>query len=193
MSNKVLLKRDEISQYWHQAASLWVSQSNFSFETADRYYAFCAAKDWIQDTAETIAFHRLSGFSRDSHDAYLEFYGLLQAVFVQQDAIRELQYAVCGVAPNELQNPSGAWKTLRDLRNDIVGHPVRRGSGKEPFKRTVIGREPKEYQSVSFTEYSAGGVEHKSIALGELLDNYDEQAAGELDKIGKILKKRLQQ
>jgi len=48
----------------------------------------------LQDTSESLYVHRIKGFANDPHEAYIEFWGVMQAIFIQQDAISELYEAV---------------------------------------------------------------------------------------------------
>lgn len=174
MTNEVLGIRDEISELWHDNLATWHARRHFGFDTADRFVAFCAAKDWLQDTSESLLVHRERGFSDNPHLAYIEFWGVLQAAVVQQDAIKELHYAVT----NEGQLPAGAvrpaWKELRELRNLAVGHPTKRRDG----TRSVSGREGKTYERIPLQVWQKDGTgRFDFLRLGELLDRYDAEAA----------------
>jgi hypothetical protein len=62
------------------------------------------------------------GFSRDPMRAYIEFWGVMQAIAIQQDAICELHKAVVGSRPDKDQiGPT--WKDLKEKRNQCAGHP----------------------------------------------------------------------
>jgi len=52
----------------------------------------------IQDTGEAVAHHMAGDFS-GSLRAYLEFWGVMQAIFIRQDAISELHRVVVGNQP----------------------------------------------------------------------------------------------
>ena len=56
---------------------------------------------------------------------YLYIYGALQALYVQQDAVKNLCRAL-GV-----DYPEYSVKKIREIRNDAVGHPTDRNYGKE--------------------------------------------------------------
>jgi hypothetical protein len=140
--------RNKISDLWHAEVASWQYAENFGFETNDRYWAFCAAKDWIQDTGEALVVHRRRGFSDDPFLAYLEFWGILQAVVVQQDAIAGLQYAFRGSDEKILKTEGTAWKKLRDLRNLAVGHPTDKRASGNSVMRCVSGREGKSYERI---------------------------------------------
>jgi hypothetical protein len=57
--------------------------------------------------------------------SYLMVYGSLQALFIQQDAIKHLAEAL-----NISFSPNPKLQLIREIRNDSVGHPTKRGSGK---------------------------------------------------------------
>jgi hypothetical protein len=77
----------------------------FKDEHAEAFAAYYTAMYLIQDTGEAIAAHRSVGFSLDASLAYIEFWGVMQAIVIQQDAICELYKAVVG---SELQTQKGS-------------------------------------------------------------------------------------
>ena len=174
-SHEMLTVRDELSKYWHGQTSVWIKLPHCGFLTGDRYSAFCVAKDWLQDTGEALLVHRRQGFSPDPHQGYIEFWGILQATFVQQDALAELHYAVTGCKVKTLGGP--AWKTMRDLRNLAVGHPTRKDRPTPQLLRCVAGRQTMSYDSISVMIEIDGTRSHTTINLGQRLDEYDGEAA----------------
>lgn len=176
---RVMQVRDEISRLWHRTMSTWHKQPNSGFRTLDHYFAFCAAKDWIQDTAEAIFTHRKSGFSSDRYQAYIELWGVLQALFVQQDAIEEMFYAVelDWVPPKK----ASAWRALRDLRNLVAGHPTRQGNS--PVRRSVTPRAAMSYSSIGVKVYEQGRSRSEQLNIGDMIDAYDDEAAAYLQQV----------
>lgn len=176
---KVMQVRDEISGLWHRTMPTWHKQPSSGFRTLDHYFAFCAAKDWLQDTAEAIYTHRRSGFSADRYQAYIELWGVLQALFVQQDAIEEMYYAVelDWVPPKK----DSAWRALRDLRNLVVGHPTRQGNS--PVRRSVTPRAAMTYLRISVKVYEQGRSRSQQLLLGDMIDAYDDEAAAYLHRV----------
>jgi len=189
---KILEEREKLSAIWHSHQSVWSEISNFTFHSDDRYLAFCASKDWIQDTAETLLRHREVGFSNEPTKSYLEFWGVLQAIFVLQDAIQEMHYSLTGKSrlPNEFTDGGRIWHRLRNLRNDAVGHPTRRG--RSPVKRCVTGRQPKSYLSITLTFYEVGSVWNENLRLGQLLDDFDLEASAMLSTLSGMLARQLE-
>jgi len=90
------------------------------------WHMICASMDVIEDSQLAINdFYRLPRFTANS-GGYLYLYGLLQAFFVQQDAVSNLNQS--------LFNRGIDWKksfpdiySIRELRNDAIGHPTNRG------------------------------------------------------------------
>jgi len=59
-----------------------------------------------------------------SDESYLRIYGILQALYLQQDALQHLAESL-GVQYSLPENVH----QIREVRNDAVGHPTRRGRG----------------------------------------------------------------
>ena len=103
----------------------------------DEWYALCVAMDTIGDTCLSLEYYEASGIGDEYGEKYLKLYGLLQAIFLQQDSIREI-YRI--FLRSELQpNSDSAWIRIRDLRNLTVGHPIEK-KHKTETKRCFISR-----------------------------------------------------
>src|SRR5208283_1910951 len=68
----------------------------FKADHAEAYAAYYTVMYLIQSTGESIQSHMKRGFSSDPWLAYIEFWGVMQAIVIQQDAIKELYEAVIG-------------------------------------------------------------------------------------------------
>lgn len=146
-----------------------------SSATHKQYITYCVAKDTIQDTAETILAHRARDFSSDVWDRYLEYYGVLQAAYMQQDTINALHKLFLGSNINfgTLEH----WKDLRDFRNDTVGHPVSR---QRFLNRNIIS-----YEVVNYSAWPSDTQvpESENVALGSLIDGYANEASNVLETV----------
>ncbi len=85
----------------------------------------CCALDTVGDTEMAISAYRCNKLGEDVSSKYLAVYGLLQAIFVQQDAVQHLCNSI-ELSGNILQSYPRL-KRIREIRNDIVGHPTNRG------------------------------------------------------------------
>lgn len=83
----------------------------------------CTSLDVIGDTQLAIDAYLASAFGPGSGFAYLQAFGLFQAFFLQQDATTHLTE----VLQITLADDAGL-RAVRDTRNDIVGHPTKRGN-----------------------------------------------------------------
>lgn len=94
-------------------------------EDAAEYHKLCSCLDVIGDTE--LAFHAHEVMSDDPRpgSSYLVVYGFLQALVLQQDAVRYL-YEALGLS----SEPDPALQEIREIRNDAVGHPTNRRGGK---------------------------------------------------------------
>jgi hypothetical protein len=89
------------------------------------YHKLCSCLDVIGDTELAFSAHEEMPDSVRPGSSYILVYGFLQALFLQQDAVRNLHEA--------LQLPYEADPLLleiRELRNDATGHPTKRDRGK---------------------------------------------------------------
>lgn len=86
----------------------------------------CSALDIIGDTELALTSYRNMVRPTDDGEKYLLVYGLLQTLFVQQNAVRHLA-EVLDISIGEDPNLN----RVRDIRNDAIGHPTKRRSGKK--------------------------------------------------------------
>lgn len=190
MTALVAEARDELSDIWHRKVLLGGIKPLDVLGSLDDYYKFCAAKDWLQDTAEVLLAHRAKGFNFDAMAAYLELWGVLQAVYVQQDAIDILYRVVCE-KKFLFEECDPDWKDIRVLRDRAVGHPAY--ADRTDVKGSVsIGRERKSYDRIAFQAFVKGGPSWtETIALGAMIDKYDQVAAAQIKNITAALTARL--
>lgn len=189
--------RENIYEYFHGNDSC----QKFFFDDAqeERYAAYYTSMYLLQDTIESMLVHREKGFSNDPHEAYIEFWGIMQAIIIQQDSICELHEAVTGSVFNTMQLPS--WKKLRFLRNTCAGHPAKRDRPKsEPLTRTFMGRNFGDYSLLHYEKWEKKkskrssknpleNISHPQVELGKLIDAYEIEASDIMKKILKFMER----
>lgn len=88
----------------------------------------CASMDIIEDSQLAIDnYEKLPSFDGFT-GGYLYIYGLLQALFLQQDAINHLSQALFNENIDYKKNYPEIYK-IRELRNNAIGHPTNRNDG----------------------------------------------------------------
>ena len=137
-------------------------------------YQIAACLDTIEDTQLAIDEYRLLDIPPEWANKgrlYLVIYGVLQATFLQQDALRHLAKALQSTFQTD-EIPR--LKEIRDLRNMIAGHPTSYHRNKEDAFY-AISRISLSLQSFEILEY----IDQKSknmifIGIKEILiDNED--------------------
>ena len=173
----VIKAHSELAEYWNG-----ITRIGSVFASGDDFAAFYTSKYLIQDTGEAVWSHMRAGFSRNPMVAYIEFWGVMQALFIQQDAICEIHRAIFGKVPN-LPKPS-AWHDLRDLRNRSAGHPAKK-DGKKGTLRSFMGRMPIYYERIVYEQYDSASrkITHPNIDLRAMIRSYDAQAADILSAV----------
>lgn len=102
-------------------------------EKIEKWFRITSALDVVEDTACAIGFYQNQPYPSELGGKYLYTYGVLQALFMQQDAVESINAV--------LRNTKSIdWKTdypdaykVREFRNDVVGHPTNRGNKEEKY------------------------------------------------------------
>ena len=154
----------------------------------DAYAGYYTSMYLIQDTGEAIMDHMGRGFSQDPMRAYLEFWGVMQAIVIQQDAICQIYQAVVGHAPSI---KSGShWRQIRDKRNLCAGHPAKRAYGVPAPQRTFMGRGFGNYNCIKYElwDASTGQTTHPVFNLRQMIQAYDAEASIMLNHVLSTMK-----
>ncbi|MCA0153758.1 hypothetical protein [Winogradskyella vincentii] len=92
-----------------------------------KWNKLCASMDVIGDAQIAInSYFSLPSFKAEN-GGYLFLYGLLQAFFLQQDAINNLSEALFSKKINWKKEYPEIFQ-IRDIRNSSTGHPTKRGN-----------------------------------------------------------------
>ena len=86
------------------------------------WHQLCSALDVVEDTTQAIHSYAAVEYPDDTGQRYLLLYGLLQALYVHQDGIKNIAEAL---GMNATLPP--VMQDVRRIRNDAVGHPSKRG------------------------------------------------------------------
>lgn len=183
--NAVMAARLDIDEYWNYRTGCRA----VLFANDDAFAAFYTSKFLIQDTAEAVSAHMQAGFSPEAMSAYIEFWGVMQALVIQQDAIAELHTAIFGYPP-ALERRS-SWFELRELRNRCAGHPANKRATAGTL-RSFMGRMFGGYARVQYEQYNSATDEitHPTFDLRSLIQSYDAQAASVLSTVLAEMKRK---
>jgi hypothetical protein len=156
----------------------------FKNNNAEAYAAYRTAMYLIQDTGGSVQSHMKRGFSPDPLLAYIEFWGVMQAIVIQQDAIKELYEAVIG-SKLKIAKESD-WLKIRDARNLCAGHPAKRAHGVPATQRTFMGRHFGDYNRIQYELWDAQAPKqptNPTFDLGAMIKAYDGEGAEALNAV----------
>ena len=148
-----------------------------------------ASMDVIGDTQLAIDFYAaLPEFSSNS-GGYLYIYGLLQSLFVQQDACSHINNVITG-------NKIG-WKSdyptllnIREIRNMSIGHPGSRGDKSfHHISRISISKD--SFEMLTYYSDENSKSELKKISIKKIIDKQNDLVIGILSSIEGYMKSEL--
>lgn len=181
-------RRSEIYDFFHTNMAC----KEYFFAHEAEYVAYYNSMYLLQDSTESLHHHRERGFSSDPLLAYLEFWGVMQAVIIQQDSISEIHAVIRGEALDADAKNLKSWLEVRKLRNVCAGHPAKKDRPRtKPLTRTFMGRAFGGYSAITFEQWKQGdGTTHPRVNLGALLDSYAIEAEAQLASVLAEMKSR---
>jgi len=185
---RIATRREEIYNHFHGSAAC--QQFFFAAAQEERFAAYYTSMYLLHNTTESLMMHRSKSFSSDPFEAYIEFWGVMQALIIQQDSISELHEAVTGsrLEPSKL----ASWQSLRTVRNICAGHPAKKNLPKtSPVSRTFMGRGFGDYSAITYEQWQSGGsISHPAVDLGALIDSYSTEAEVQLTAVLQSMKRQ---
>lgn len=133
------------------------------------WHMFCSCMDTIGDTEIALeSFLKLDTDSSDEGRNYLRIYGALQALYVQQDAIKYLHDAL--KIPYSIDP---LVQNIRDIRNNATGHPTNRNYKKEFNFISRVTLTPQSFELLTFYRTNSGNCDldtkHNNINIPDLI------------------------
>lgn len=159
---------------------------------------FIAALDTIEDTCLAI-----SNFQKEPNDMfvknpYLATYGILQALFIQQDAVNFLKISLFGNSQKidwKNKKYSELYK-IRQVRNETIGHPVKTEQKGKKSKFTndeitscMIDRSSLNQDGFRYMLYMHSKTESRTIKFSEIIEMQNKFLSAELEEVMNELQK----
>ena len=150
----------------------------------DEWMALCVSMNTLGDTCEALEYYEKNGLGNDYSEKYLKLYGLLQAIFLQQNSISQI-YQIF-LEKKLITNSNSPWKKIRELRHLTVGHPEEKKHNNET-KRCFIVRVTIQNNGFDLLIWNkkTGKKKSEKIDFKSLYDDYKEDAIKYLDNICK--------
>ncbi|MGF7058643.1 hypothetical protein HNR33_002322 [Brassicibacter mesophilus] len=144
------------------------------------WHQVCSSLDVLEDTTWGIEFYNNSDYPAEVGGKYLYTYGLLQLLFVQQDAIKHLS-EIFNIEVN-LKRDYPELYEIREIRNDTIGHPTKRGH-KDPsyiyISQITLNKRGFQYLSKIINEE----MEFKDVNIIDLVKKQKNQVSNILNEI----------
>ena len=142
-------------------------------ETTNYWFQIHSSMDCVEDTQLAINYFKESDFPKNNGGKYFFIYGLFQALFLQQNSLKDIGEVINYKIDYKIKYPE--LYRLRDIRNKIVGHPTKRGHNKK-WKST---------HSIIRTSMTKTSIEIRSKYEENHNADYEEVNIKELMKIQK--------
>ena len=153
-----------------------------------KFSQVCSSLDAIEDSEQAISAFERSGFGKDVALGYLVIYGVLQATFLQQDAVWNLCEAL-DIPRDKSAYPS--LSVIREIRNNSVGHPTKRDHGKKAATTfshiTQISMSVNGFDLLTFGD--DGSYSSRRVDLPTLIGEQRQAVGDILLKVTKALEK----
>lgn len=165
LQNKIRELRDLIN------SSICYKQGAWDRKDDGDWSKLWTAVDNVEDTQSAIEeYSSLKDFSR------LAVYGLLQAMYVQQDAIGHLEEAIKIQIPDWNKDYLGL-SNIRDIRNETVGHPISKNGLYTSISHT------NNLDALEYGVWSKDGFQHKTVNLKEIIVLQHDLLVKEIERI----------
>lgn len=155
------------------------------FQDSAKYHQLCSCLDVIGDTERALRAYEEMQDSVQPGSSYILVYGFLQTLFVQQDAVSNLHEAL-----QIRYKPDSLLVKIRELRNDAIGHPTKRGGG-EGKSFSFISRPSVTKAGFNLMTIvpNQGRPMFRQVSLNELLDSQHDQLEKALTALLQALRK----
>lgn len=152
--------RDHINTHRYQSVLL---------KDSNAWNQICSSLDVIGDTLRAIESYQSEPFPDDVGLQYIYTYGVLQALFVQQDTLRHLSEAF-GIGYKE----NLVLKGIRENRNAAIGHPTKQTRKGEKYYSHIsrISLSKSGFDLLRFRESRSHEIVQVDI-LGAITDQLD--------------------
>jgi hypothetical protein len=158
---------------------------NHLIQNTGKWHQICSCMDSIEDTELAVESYIKNYEPKDEGEKYLLLYGLLQTMIVQQDAAKHLSNSF-GLDFSF----SPEIRLIRDIRNESIGHPTKKGIRKEPISYHFISKisiHKFEFDLLSTFGDSRESI-HKTIHLDSQLETQSKEIQASLLYVIKTMK-----
>ncbi|MBO6043694.1 MAG: hypothetical protein J6P47_04445 [Acetobacter sp.] len=165
-------------------------KQNTMYKDKVRYDKYRSAKWVLEDTSEAIEVYK--NYTRkekelDLGTKYLMIYGVFTALYLQQNALKDLCDALNHKQVDITKENNPKIYEIREIRNDIAGHPTTgRGSSKYT---TYLSRHSCYYTNLSLRKIQYQETENDKFIDVDIISSIDTQEKFIKEQLEEILSK----
>lgn len=153
-----------------------------------KWQKLCCSLDAVDYTQLAVKFYLNSEFPETPGGKFLFSYGLLQSLYVQQDAVKNI-CEVLGLKINYEEDYPTIYD-IRQKRNDLVGHPTNRRDGSVHYLtpdyldkteyeiHSVYFEHADKFREIDITEV----IEDQKRLIERILKKLENKLFGEMEK-----------
>ncbi|MEM1452300.1 MAG: hypothetical protein AAGI22_24550 [Planctomycetota bacterium] len=147
------------------------------------FNVLCSCLDAIEDTQQGIDCYPVDSAERESGPLYVMLYGILQILYVQQDALANM--ASCLGLPYKRDR---LLSEVRDVRNTSVGHPTKTFKGSSHFM-VRVSMSPRGFNLMTLLSNNRA-PRFESVSIPDLIEKQSQVVRETLDRIAEHLEER---
>lgn len=168
----------------------WINHpqiQNHYIKNLENWDALCASLHIISDLQRPKEeYHSLNSIN------YLETIGIIQTIYIEQDSVETLKFAIIEQSKGRQFSLSN-YKEIRDIRNQVFGHPSEKRAGKTKTRHFFdIENNEKEIIKHIFWGTEAE-IESENFTVSDLITNNSKITLAYLEEIEKEIKLKFEE
>jgi len=152
-----------------------------------KWNKFLVSMDTLSDAQHAIDCYKSLDNFDSSEEGYIFIYGLMQALFLQQDACVNLVNALFGNTINFKTDYPKLYE-IREYRNNSIGHPTKRGNDESFHLISRISISKNKFSLVSYFPKAGKNPQFTDISVLECIKIQEKLVSDILTKIKNKLK-----
>jgi len=155
-----------------------------------KWNILCSSLDVVGDTVLAIETYSALKPVNDDGFNYLAVYGILQVLYVQQDAVLHI-FQSLDISP-KLVDPKILTDTMyvRGIRNKATGHPTKHGRKNQVLSSHFISRISLSLSGFTLMSAEGGKTQFNNISIADLIHKQEIGTAHALEIVVEELRKR---
>lgn len=163
-----------------------IERFNIDYYIQEKNYGVAAALSALDATNEIQKAYFASPIITDRSESILRLYALLQGLFVSVDSLYSLAFEITKNKNFININQNEDLRTLKYIRNDVVGHPANRVLNKTDLSYCMLDTINISNDIFYYDIYTKDGIDRRAVNVRALVNSFYTVADNFFDEIYKI-------